>query len=155
MHPDKDMKILLLHVSETLWLELFSHTHTVGIICQRRISTLHTSPHHYCCCAMDPNVCFLHAMSSCSTVSSANRICNIGSLETKTTYNIVGIQNLSAYYRGFCLTQAVCLLYKPLCFCRLYIIDINPCEWGNQNFVCFCYRQICNIPPQKQPYHSM
>ena len=82
IHSDKDMKTLLLHMSETcsghsnaMARAIQSHSHTVGIICQRRISTLHISPHQYgLVMRWIPMAVFLHAISNCGTVSSSNNI---------------------------------------------------------------------------------
>ena len=54
MHSDKGMETLLLPVSKTcnghsnaMARAIQSHTHILGIICQRRISMLYISLHHY------------------------------------------------------------------------------------------------------------
>ena len=67
------------------------------------------------------------------------------------------------YTRSFCLLQRVLMdwsIMSPVqtpgywSFVQT-VIDIQPCGWGKQTFVCFCNWQIWNIPPQKQPSPSV
>ena len=87
MHSDKDMKSVLLHVSETdvvgivtLWMELFKVIHRGYHLSEENLYDIYQLIPLWFNCAMNPNGCFLHAISNCGTVSSFN------SIRKKTTF---------------------------------------------------------------------
>ena len=101
---------------------------------------------------------FLHAISSCGTVSSSNSMRK----ETKLAIWRQILHITPLLYKVYLpITEGFAELEHYVSCTNSWVLGINTnihwhsAMWMRLRNISFCNRQICNIQPQKQPYPIM
>ena len=162
MHSDKDMKTLLLQVSwdrlvgiVTLWLELFRVIPTLWVSIAKGESLRYIPAHIIMVMLWDGSQWLLFRMpflvlAPCLAPTASTRKHYWQSWDE---YHI----SHNCYTKFICLLQRVLLNWSTMApgLVIWTYIRRHSAGWMRQANVCFCYRQICNIPSQNQPHPSM